>query len=43
MKRWKNWTRRLTLLLAVVVLAVGAALPAAADMGPKPSVEVVFQ
>ena len=43
MKRWKNWTRRLTLLLAVVVLAAGAALPAAADMGPKPSVEVVFQ
>ncbi len=43
MKRWKNWTHRLTLLLAVVVLAVGAALPAAADVGPKPSVELNFQ
>ena len=43
MKRWKDRARRWLLLLALAVLAAGAALPAAADMGPKPSVEVVFQ
>lgn len=40
MKKIRQWGRRLVLLL---VLAVGLALPAAADMGPKPSVEVIFQ
>lgn len=43
MKRWKNRAHRWILLLALAVLAAGTALPAAADMGPKPSVEVVFQ
>ena len=43
MKRWKNRARRWLLLLVLAVLAAGTALPAAADMGPKPSVEVVFQ
>ena len=35
MKRWKNRARRWLLLLVLVVLAAGTALPAAADMGPK--------
>ena len=43
MKKRRWWSRRLGLLLALLVLAAGLALPAAADMGPKPSVEVVFQ
>lgn len=34
---------RLCLFLTILLLAAGLALPAAADMGPKPSVEVVFR
>lgn len=43
MKTRKHRQHRLWVFLAVLVLAAGLALPAAADMGPKPSVEVVFQ
>lgn len=40
MTAWKRtWCR----FLLVLTLAMGLALPAAADVGPKPSVEVVLQ
>ncbi len=43
MNKPKRWSRRLCFLGAVLMLCIGLALPAAADMGPKPSVEVVFR
>ena len=43
MERLKGCSRKLMILLALLVLTAGLALPAAADMGPKPSVEVVFR
>lgn len=40
MSKWKSAARALLLL---ALLTVGLALPAAADVGPKPSVEVVLE
>ena len=40
MTNWKKWMAR---SLCVIVLALGLALPAAADVGPKPSVEVALR
>ena len=40
---WKKARRIWGMVCLLLVLAAGLALPAAADVGPKPSVEVVFQ
>src|SRR5699024_11121653 len=40
---WKKARRSWGMVCLLLVLAAGLALPAAADVGPKPSVEVVFQ
>ena len=43
MKKGRPWRKTFCFLMAVLMLCVGLALPAAADMGPKPSVKVLFQ
>ena len=43
MKKGRPWRKTFCFLMAVLMLCVGLALPADADMGPKPSVEVLFQ
>lgn len=43
MKKRRPWGNTFCFLMALVMLCTGLALPAAADMGPKPSVEVLFQ